>query len=78
MRSRTRRMTIDCKFQAARMEVAIRSLLSLPFADILLLFTRSDLRPFLLPPQYESHPFKKIDELVVKMEMYDEKMEGGN
>ncbi|KAL8741210.1 MAG: hypothetical protein Q9190_006157 [Brigantiaea leucoxantha] len=29
---------------------------------------RFDLRPFLLPPQYESWAFKKIDELVEKME----------
>ncbi|KMU82272.1 NAD synthetase 1 [Coccidioides immitis H538.4] len=29
---------------------------------------RYDLRPFLLPPQYSSLPFKKIDELVDKIE----------
>ncbi|OJJ45840.1 hypothetical protein ASPZODRAFT_143717 [Penicilliopsis zonata CBS 506.65] len=29
---------------------------------------RFDLRPFLLPPQYEGHAFKKIDELVERME----------
>lgn len=34
---------------------------------------RFDLRPFLLPPQYESHPFKKIDELVGKMELHEKK-----
>jgi NAD+ synthase (glutamine-hydrolysing) len=32
---------------------------------------RSDLRPFLLPPQYESYPFKRIDELVEKIERYE-------
>ena len=31
----------------------------------------SDLRPFLLPPQYESYPFKKIDELVEKHERHE-------
>lgn len=39
-------------------------------------FIHSDLRPFLLPPQYESHPFKKIDELVMKMETHDAKKKG--
>lgn len=29
---------------------------------------RFDLRPFLLPPQYEGWAYKKIDDLVEKME----------
>ena len=37
-----------------------------------LTYVNSDLRPFLLPPQYGSYPFKKIDELVQKMEEKEE------
>ena len=29
---------------------------------------RFDLRPFLLPPQYQSWPFKKIDDLVARIQ----------
>lgn len=44
-----------------------------PGADLI----HSDLRPFLMPPQYESYPFKKIDELVGKIEKH-EKEKGGS
>ena len=37
----------------------------------------SSLRPFLFPPQYESYPFKKIDEPVGKIEKH-EKEKGGS
>jgi hypothetical protein len=50
-------MTIDCT-----LNMDCRSLPS--GADLI----HSDLRPFLMPPQYESYPFKKIDEPVGKIE----------
>ena len=59
-------MTIDCTLN-------MDCRLSRPGADLI----HSDLRPFLMPPQYESYPFKKIDELVGKIEKH-EKEKGGS
>lgn len=53
-------MTIDCT-----LIIGCRSLLTL-CADLI----HSDLRPFLLLPQYKSCPFKKIDE-VEEIEKYE-------
>ncbi|KAI1936225.1 glutamine-dependent NAD(+) synthetase [Ophidiomyces ophidiicola] len=38
---------------------------------------RFDLRPFLLPPQYSSHPFQKIDQLVERIESREVKKSTG-